>query len=44
VDTSIIPQNETEVKPMKDIIIAVCKIIVGVLVIIGFVALMIHIF
>jgi hypothetical protein len=29
---------------MKDIIIAVCKIIVGVLVIIGFVALMIHIF
>lgn len=29
---------------MKDIILAVCKIIVGVLVIIGFVALMIHIF
>lgn len=29
---------------MKDIILAVCKIIVGVLVIIGFVTLMIHIF
>lgn len=29
---------------MKDFIFAVCKIIVGVLVIIGFVALMIHIF
>lgn len=29
---------------MKDIIISICKIIVGVLVIIGFVALMIHIF
>ena len=29
---------------MKDIIIAACKIIVGVLVIIGFVALIVHIF
>lgn len=29
---------------MKDIIISICKIIVGVLIIIGFVALMIHIF
>ena len=29
---------------MKDLVIAVCKIITGVLVIIGFVALMIHIF
>lgn len=29
---------------MKDLILAVCKIIVGVLVIIGFIALMIHIF
>lgn len=29
---------------MKDIIFAVCKIIIGILVIIGFVALMIHIF
>lgn len=29
---------------MKDNIIAICKIIVGVLVVIGFVALMIHIF
>lgn len=29
---------------MKDLMIAVCKIIIGVLVIIGFVALMIHFF
>lgn len=29
---------------MKDLVIAICKIIIGVLVIIGFVALMIHIF
>ena len=29
---------------MKDLILAVCKIIIGVLVIIGFIALMIHIF
>ena len=29
---------------MKDLILAVCKIIVGVLVIIGFIALMTHIF
>lgn len=29
---------------MKDLILAVCKIIVDVLVIIGFIALMIHIF
>ena len=29
---------------MKDLVIAVCKIIIGVLVIIGFIAMMIHVF
>jgi hypothetical protein len=41
---NIIPQNETEVKSMKQLIVSISKIVIGVLVIIGFAALMIHIF
>lgn len=39
----IIPQNETEVKHMKKIFVSVCKIVVDLLVIFGFIVLMVHV-